>query len=180
MSTQPTLSINENKVNEIKKIFSKEFKHICLGISASGPTKRWDIKNFIKLCININTKIPSKFYLAAGENDEDLIDQFYYSELSKNCISFKNLKISETLPIIKNCNLYIGNDTGWLHISAALDLKCLALFMDSPVHAYGKYSKNINVIIPEGETEETTTHDTLGADKISFEKVFNKSIELLN
>ena len=180
VSTQPTLSINENKVNETKKIFSKEFKHICLGISASGPTKRWDIKNFIKLCININTKIPSKFYLAAGENDEDLIDQFYYSELSKNCISFKNLKISETLPIIKNCNLYIGNDTGWLHISAALDLKCLALFMDSPVHAYGKYSKNINVIIPEGETEETTTHDTLGADKISFEKVYNKSIELLN
>ena len=40
-------------------------------------------------------------------------------------------------------------------------------------------SKNINVIIPEGETEETTTHDTLGADKISFDKVYNKCIELL-
>ena len=52
--------------------------------------------------------------------------------------------------------------------------------MDSPVQAYGKYSNNINVIIPEGETEETTTHDTLGAGKISFKKVFDKSIELLN
>ena len=41
-------------------------------------------------------------------------------------------------------------------------------------------SNNINVIIPEGETEATTTHNTLGAEKISFEKVFNKSIELLN
>ena len=51
--------------------------------------------------------------------------------------------------------------------------------MDSPVLAYGKYSKNINVIIPEGETEETTTHDTLGADRISFDKVYNKCIELL-
>ena len=40
--------------------------------------------------------------------------------------------------------------------------------MDSPVLAYGKYSKNISVIVPEGETEETTTHDTLGKDKISF------------
>ena len=69
----------------------------------------------------------------------------------------KDLKISETLPIIKNCNLYIGNDTGWLHISSALGIKCLALFMDSPVQAYGKYSKNINVIVPEGETEESTT-----------------------
>ena len=166
------LQVNDNKVNEAKQKFSKEFKHICLGISASGPTKRWDIKNFIKLCININARTPSKFYLAAGNNDKDLIDQFLNSELSNNCISFKDLKINETLPIIKNCNLYIGNDTGWLHISSALGIKCLALFMDSPVQAYGKYSKNIDVIVPEGETEETTTHDTLGADKISFEKVF--------
>jgi len=180
VSTQPELIVNDNKVNEAKQKFSNDFKHICLGISASGPTKRWDIKNFIKLCININARTPSKFYLAAGNNDKDLIDQFLNSELSSNCISFKDLKISETLPIIKNCNLYIGNDTGWLHISSALGIKCLALFMDSPVQAYGKYSKNIDVIVPEGETEETTTHDTLGADKIPFEKVFNKSIELLN
>ena len=180
VSTQPELIVNENKAKEAKLKFSKEFKHICLGISASGPTKRWDIKNFIKLCINVNARTPSKFYLAAGNNDKDLIDEFLNSELSNNCISFKDLKISETLPIIKNCNLYIGNDTGWLHISSALGVKCLALFMDSPVKAYGKYSKNIELILPEGETEETTTHDTLGAGKISFEKVFNKSIELLN
>ena len=180
VSTQPELIVNDNKVNEAKQKFSKEFKHICLGISASGPTKRWDIKNFIKLCIDINARTPSKFYIAAGNNDKDLIDQFLNSELSNNCISFKDFKISETLPIIKNCNIYIGNDTGWLHISSALGVKCLALFMDSPVQAYGKYSKNIEIIVPEGETEETTTHDTLGADKISFEKVFNKTIKLLS
>ena len=40
--------------------------------------------------------------------------------------------------------------------------------MDSPVQAYGKYSKNIEIIVPEGETEETTTHDTMGSQKISF------------
>ena len=84
------------------------------------------------------------------------------------------------MPIIKNCNLYIGNDTGWLHIASALKVKCIALFVDSPVMAYGKYSKFISVIIPEGETEETTTHDTLGKEKISFEKTYNKVLELLN
>ena len=180
VSTQPELFINENQVNQTKQKFSSGFSHVVLGISASGPSKRWDIKNFINLCVQINKRTPSKFYLAAGNNDKDLIDQLLNSELSNNCISFKDLKINETLPIIKNCNLYIGNDTGWLHISSALGVKCLALFMDSPVQAYGKYSKNIEVIVPEGETEETTTHDTLGADKISFEKVFNNSIKLLN
>ena len=82
------------------------------------------------------------------------------------------------LPIIANCNLYCGNDTGFMHISAALNLKAVALFMDSPVLAYGKYSENINVIIPDGETEETTTHDTKGT--VSFNKVYNKCIELLS
>ena len=124
--------------------------------------------------------MPSKFYIAAGRNDKELINEIFNSNIKDKCTSFKNLKIRETLPIIKNCDLYIGNDTGWLHISSALNIKCLALFMDSPVQAYGKYSKNIEIIVPEGETVETTTHDTLGADNISFDKVYDKCIELLS
>ncbi|MDC0952136.1 glycosyltransferase family 9 protein [Pelagibacteraceae bacterium] len=180
VSTQPKLHVDDEKDKKIQHNLSKNAKHICLGISASGPTKRWHIKNFIKLCVEINERKPSKFYLAVGHNDQDLIQEVLNSKIGKNCISFKDLKINETLPIIKNCDLYIGNDTGWLHIASALGIKCVALFMDSPVQAYGKYSNNINVIIPEGETEETTTHNTLGAEKISFEKVFEKSIKLIN
>tara|TARA_B100001057_G_C22729949_1_gene903324 strand:- start:331 stop:1287 length:957 start_codon:yes stop_codon:yes gene_type:complete len=180
VSTQPILNVSDKIINKEKINFSKDFKHICLGISASGPTKRWNIKNYIKVCEKINEKIPSKFYIAAGTNDKNLVNEILKSSVGKNCTSFDNLKISETLPIIKNCDLYLGNDTGWLHISAALKIKCLALFMDSPVQAYGKYSALINIIVPEGETEETTTHDTLGSEKISINKVISASIKLLN
>ena len=90
------------------------------------------------------------------------------------------MSIRETLPIISNCDLYVGNDTGWLHLSCGLGLKCIALFMDSPVLAYGKYSNSINIIVPEGETEETTSHNTLGKDKITVEQVVQKTKELLN
>ena len=179
VSTQPKLLINEEKILKARKDISQSHKNIVLGVSASGPTKRWGIKNFIKLVKKINEKYSSKFYLVAGKNDQELIDEILNSNIGSDCISLNNLKINEILPIIANCNLYCGNDTGFMHISAALNLKTVALFMDSPVLAYGKYSKNINVIIPEGETEETTTHDTLGADKISFDKVYNKCIELL-
>ncbi len=180
VSTQPKLLISEEKILKAKKDISKNHKNIVLGVSASGLTKRWGIKNFIELIEKINEKYPSKFYLAAGKNDQQLIDQILNSNLGSNCISLNNLKINEMLPIIANCNLYCGNDTGFMHISAALNLKTVALFMDSPVLAYGKYSENINIIIPEGETEETTTHDTLGANKISFDKVYNKCVELLS
>ena len=180
VSTQPKILISEEKILKARKNISQNHKNIVLGVSASGPTKRWGIKNFIKLIQKINAKHHSKFYLAAGGNDQQLIDEILKSNVGSNCISLNNLKIYEMLPIIANCNLYCGNDTGFMHISAALNLNTVALFMDSPVLAYGKYSKNINVIIPEGETEETTTYDTLGADKISFDKVCNKCIELLS
>ena len=179
ISTEPILYLNEDKIKKAKKIFENNFKHICLGFSASGPTKRWSIDNYVDLCEKLNKKFPCKFYLAGGKNDKYLEKQILESSIGSNCFSFCDLKVKETIPFIKNCSLYIGNDTGWLHISSALGLNCIALFMDSPVMAYGKYSKNINVIVPEGENEETTTHDTLGSNKISFEKVFNKAIKLL-
>ena len=49
VSTQPILNLNKQNVEKIRNDLSQKFKHICLGISASGPTKRWDIKKFIKL-----------------------------------------------------------------------------------------------------------------------------------
>tara|TARA_B100001248_G_scaffold117442_1_gene87822 strand:+ start:26 stop:988 length:963 start_codon:yes stop_codon:yes gene_type:complete len=180
VSTKPKLLISEEKILSARKDISQSHKNIVLGISASGPTKRWGISNFIRLIEKINEKLPSKFYLAAGKNDQKLIDEILNSNVGPNCISLNNLKISEMMPIIANCNLYCGNDTGFMHISAALNLKTIALFMDSPVLAYGKYSENISVIIPEGETEETTTHNTLGADKISFDRVYDKCIKLLS
>ena len=93
--------------------------------------------------------------------------------------SFEKLSIKETLPIIKSCDCYIGSDTGFAHIAVGLGVKSLTLFMDSPVMAYGKYSSRMIVVEPKGE-KDSTKHDTLGKDKISFEEVLKKSNEILN
>ena len=52
--------------------------------------------------------------------------------------------------------------------------------MDSPPAAYGTYSKNISIVVPDGETIESCGHNTRGKDKIPIEKVLNKTIELIN
>ena len=44
----------------------------------------------------------------------------------------------------------------------------------------GKYSDKISIVVPNGETEETTTHNTRGKDKISVDQVFLKTIKLLS
>ena len=103
------------------------------------------------------------------------------SSIGKNCISFENLTIGETLPIIKNCDGYLGNDTSFLHLSCALGLRCVAIFFSSPVLSYGTYSKKIACVIPEGETLKSTVHDLpMGRERISVEAVYNEAIKLLD
>ena len=175
VSSEPNLIIKKTDNN-----LDRSFKYICLGISASGPTKRWDINNYIKLAEKINEKIKCKFYLAGGKNDIDLINKFKNSSVGRNSLTFEKMNIKETLQYISNCNLYVGNDTGWAHISVALNVKALTIFCDSPVAAYGSYSSKMFTVEPEGVVKGTTTHNTLGKDKISFDEVYNQSIQILN
>ncbi len=173
ISSEPMINVKDNRFK-----FDKNIKRICLGISASGPTKIWDVDNYVKLYNELTKIYNCEFYLAGGSNDLDLINKFKEKSGNKKLYSFENLTIKETLPIIKSCNLYIGNDTGWAHIAVALKVKSLTLFVDSPVLAYGRYSSKMTTIEPRGE-KNSTTHDTLGKDKISFDEVFMTAKKLL-
>ena len=188
-----TEKILKKKINSASKIYwdnesiekakknydiKNEFKNIVCGISASGPTKRYDIDNYIKLFQKINSKFPCKFFLFGGKNDEILIEKVMGS--ISNSVSLSKLNLEEIIPIFAACKFYIGNDTGPLHISANLNLKCLAIFCDSPPSAYGLWNPNIKIIVPAGKTIESTGHNTRGKDKISFDEVLEKSLNLIN
>ena len=182
INPQSKIYWNTQETEKIKRKFdiSSSTKNIICGISASGPTKRWDIDKYIRLFEEINKKYKSRFFIAGGPDDQNLVRHVTNSSIGKNCISFLDMSISETMPIIASSQYYIGNDTGWGHISSGLGLKCLFLFMDSPPAAYGTYSKNISIVVPDGETIESCGHNTRGKDKIPIEKVLNKTIELIN
>ena len=175
VSTEPKLVFKKKNNN-----LDNNYKYICLGVSASGETKRFGIDNYVKLAEEIQKTIKCKFYIAGGENDIELINKFKNSAAGKSSLSFEKMSIKETLQYISNCDLYIGNDTGWAHISAALDVKAITIFCDSPVSAYGSYSSKMIAIEPEGIKKGTTTHDTLGKDKISLKEIYNKAIEILS
>ena len=149
-----------------------------LGISASGPTKRWDIENYINLAIKLNKVRNCRFIIAAGKKDQEIIDKIKKSKIGENCLSLDKFSIQEILPIFKNCDLYIGNDTGWANISAALNLKSLYLFCDSPSDAYGAWRNKIEIIITEGEI--VCKHNTRGKDRMYLNEVVGKALEMNN
>ena len=95
----------------------------------------------------------------------------------KNCEKLNHLQISETLPIIKNCNISVCNDSSFSHLSAALNIPTIVLMADTPL-LYGSYSPQMHPIIPDGQ--KSVTHDTLGKNKINPDKIFSKFKEIIN
>ncbi len=182
LSTEPNLLLKEEDVRKAKNTYriNEKTKNIVLGVSASGPTKRWDIENYINLATQLSQYKECKFFIAVGKNDSEIIDKIKKSNINTTCMTMEKLSISNILNIIKNCNLYIGNDTGFMHMSAALGIKSIGIFTDSPAYSYSGYSKNIIPIVPKGETIESTTHDTLGKDRISLENVLETAKKVLD
>ena len=180
VESKPTISISPKDINEafVKYNIVKKNINILLGIGGSGDTKRVPAEKyieFIKLCTN---NYECKFFLAAGKKyeEQEILKKILNSNFKNYCKALDDLTISETLPIIKNCNLAVCNDTSFSHLSAALEIETIVLMTDSPL-LYGSYSPKMHPIIPDGE--KTVTHNTLGKDKINPEKIFNKMKEIL-
>ena len=180
VNTTSVLPVDDKSVKEAKKKYfnSNDSFHIILGVGGSGETKRIPVEKFLEFMDLISNEKKCIFYLAAGTNEveQKIIDKILETKHKKNCVSLNKMKIVETLPILKNCNLCVSNDTSFSHISAALGIKTITLLSDTPL-LYGSYSSLMTPILPEGETN--VTHDTLGKEKINPQEIFLKAKEIL-
>jgi heptosyltransferase-2 len=151
---------------------NKNNNQIIIGIGSSGPTKKWPTENYIELIKRINNK-NIKFCLAGGENEiENQIANKIINEIKDNKIeSLCSLSIEEIMPIINSSKLYIGNDTGFMHLSAGLNIPAIGLFGDTPL-SYANYTKNIMPIIPKNF--KTVGHNSMAMNQITVEQVLNE------
>ena len=181
VNENPEIQINNSIIsNTIDKYkINKNDINILLGIGGSGPTKRVPSKIFLTFIDKITKVKKCKFFLATGKNSEEqvILNEILESKYKNNCVPLDNLSIKEILPIIKNCNLSICNDSSFSHLSAALEIKTITLMVDTPI-IYGNYNSKMFPIIPDGE--KIVSHHTSGKDKINPQKIFDKVIEIIN
>jgi len=181
IESDPKILINDISVQDVKLKFdiNNDQKNILLGIGGSGPTKRIPAKTFIKLMRLISNTYKCRFFLATGKNKEEqeILKEILNTEFKDNFVPLDDLSISETLPIIKNCDISICNDSSFSHLSSGLGIKTIVLMADTPL-LYGNYSSRMYPIIPDGEN--TVTHNTLGKDKINPDKIFDQLKKILN
>ena len=177
----PQIGINIDLIKEavLKFNMKSDELNILLGIGGSGPTKRIPSKTFLSIMEKIYNFKKTKFFLATGKKNEEqkILSQILNSKFKDKCVSLDNLSITDTLPIIKNCNVSICNDSSFSHLSSALGIKTITLMADTPL-IYGSYNSKMYPIIPDGET--TVKHTTSGKDKINPDKIFDKFISIIN
>ena len=181
VESNPEISINNHSIKEARsryKINNNE-KNILLGVGGSGPTKRIPAMIFIKLMRLITQKYKCKFFLATGKDiqEQEILKEILDTEFKNECYRLDDLNLTEILPIIKNCDVSVCNDSSFSHLSSGLGLKTIVLMADTPL-LYGNYSSMMHPIIPDGEN--TVTHDTLGKDRINPNKIFDQLDHILN
>jgi len=95
---------------------------IALGIGASKKRKIWPITCYQKLC----SSIQGSCIVIGGPEDQEAGNQLQAVNLAGK------LTLRESAAVIEQCSLYIGNDSGPMHIAAAvgtpvIEISCHAL-----------------------------------------------------
>jgi heptosyltransferase-2 len=169
--------LNNNNLSSQTKITyphnnNKNNNQIIIGIGSSGPTKKWPTENYIELIKRINNK-NIKFFLAGGNNviENQIANKIIYEIKENSVVSLCSLTIEDIIPVINSSKLYVGNDTGFMHLSAGLDIPAIGLFGDTPL-SYANYNKNIFPIIPKNF--KTVGHNSFAMNQITVDQVLRE------
>ncbi|MAK12347.1 MAG: hypothetical protein CMI73_01545 [Candidatus Pelagibacter sp.] len=151
----------EFHINYNENVQKKE--QIVFGIGGSGRDKKWDINNYIELAKLLNQIKKFKFVLAGGKNEAE--DANYIIKNLKNnnieAISVCELNIKSTLPFLMGSKLYVGNDTGFMHLSGCFGVQSFGLFGRTSIN-YSSYNKNIVPIsLPESQMSNISRPDAI-------------------
>ena len=121
-----------------------------IGIIPSGgwDSKRCDAEKWIEICIALNNKFDVFLLLLWGPGDEKDVEKIK-SKLMDEIIVAPETDVDEMAALINNCDVIIANDSGPMHISAALDIPTLGIFGPTDPKKHGPYSANSDYIIKD-------------------------------
>jgi len=93
---------------------------IALGIGAGEASRRWPIEYFKDLVDAVTIRRPkSRFVLVGGENDRELAHELTRDRRRLAVDATGLLSLGATASLLRDCLLFIGNDSGPLHLAAA-------------------------------------------------------------
>ena len=131
-------------------IESKLINRTIIGIIPSGgwESKRCDAEKWIEICRELVNQFDVSLLLLWGPGDEGDVKKIK-SELKDEIVVTPETDVDEMAALINNCDLIIANDSGPMHIAAALDIPTLGLFGPTDPEKHGPYNTNSDYIIKD-------------------------------
>ena len=143
----PWVPVLKKDMKKISKDFLKLKNSIAIGASANWPAKIWPSKNFVKL-IHMFLKekqFGKKKSIVFFGSSKDLKNIKKITKHLKK-IKVKNLcgklNLIEVAAHLKKCKIFIGNDSGLMHIASASGIPTLGLFGPSLESRYAPKGNN--------------------------------------
>jgi len=146
---------------------------IGLGVAANWLPKIWPGARFVELADALTKKNGTfenaKVAVFGGPGEEALANPIL-DALGDQAVDFVgNLTITETAAFLKKCKVFVGNDSGLMHMSAALGVPTLGLFGPSmPEHygPWGPHARSVRSDISFKELVQTPQFDHRKTDNL--------------
>ena len=122
-------------------------KQMLIGIHPGGnwEYKLWDAGNYAQLANALCKEQNASILLFTGPDERELqTETAKMMDISPILVETDNLRHLASL--IAACDVYIGNDTGPMHIAAAVDTPVIALFGSTNHHRSGPYGDSHTVV----------------------------------
>lgn len=105
----------------------KENRLFGIALSSKWESKNWAIENFEKvICGMINER--NVFPVFFGGNDEKEIGDEFVKKLKTGANAAGLLNIRSAAAALEKCRIFLGNDTGTMHLAASVTTPCVAVF----------------------------------------------------
>lgn len=101
---------------------------IGLNPGAAWPTKQWPTRSFAALGDILMEKYGYKVVIFGGPGDIPLVQEVVSQMNNQPIIAGGKTSLKELAALIKKCKIFIGNDTGPMHLAIAVQTPVIALF----------------------------------------------------
>ncbi len=143
-------------LNDEEKSFARNFvvknfnNEIIIGIIPSGgwSSKRCEPEKWIEICNVIQKKINARFLILWGPGDENDAYEIK-NNLNKNAVLIPDTDVGKLAALINECKLVVANDSGPMHIAAALGVPVIGIFGPTNPVNHKPYSEKSDYVIKE-------------------------------
>jgi len=125
-----------------KKLVSPTTCLIGLNIGGTWPTKRWTIEGFAKLADELQLNYHCKVIFLGSSGDLPRVRKIVNLMKTTPLLATGRTNLSELAALVKRCALVISNDSGPVHVAAAVGTPTITIFGPSDEIKYRPYGKD--------------------------------------